>query len=107
MNTKRCMIVLDRLGDSCSPGGRWWHAASLIALLVAQPLVAAELGEPGWQKSPLNPVLSLSDKRAFDSQNIMSPAIVKHQGKYFLYYAGGPSGPETKEELVDYQIGLA
>jgi hypothetical protein len=32
---------------------------------------------------------------AFDSQNIMSPSIVKEGNRYFLFYAGGPSGPRN------------
>jgi sucrose-6-phosphate hydrolase SacC (GH32 family) len=68
-------------------------------------------GEPlwtnGWKKSSENPVLSLSPSGKFDSQNIFAPAIVKHDGTYYLYYSGGPSGPKTGEEFINYQLGLA
>jgi predicted GH43/DUF377 family glycosyl hydrolase len=107
MEKTELMSLATLISATIPHGTRWWCGITLLTLLVAPPLLAAELAEPGWQKSPHNPVLGLSDKTAFDSQNIMSPAIVKHQEKYFLYYAGGPSGPETNEELVNYQIGLA
>jgi sucrose-6-phosphate hydrolase SacC (GH32 family) len=51
--------------------------------------------------------LSLSPQGKFDSQNIFAPAIVKHSGTYYLYYAGGPSGPQTREDFINYQLGLA
>ncbi len=60
-----------------------------------------------WVKSPKNPMLSLGKGDAFDSQNIFAPSIAKDGGKYFLFYAGGPSGPRNGGELVRYQIGLA
>lgn len=63
--------------------------------------------ESGWVKSGKNPMLSLGKGSAFDSQNIMSPSIVKTGGKYYLFYAGGPHGPRNGGELVKYQIGLA
>lgn len=81
----------------------------LLIALAAQTCCAG--GEPlwtnGWKKSPDNPVLSLSPSGNFDSQNIFAPAIVKHDGTYYLYYAGGPSGPQTDEEFINYQLGLA
>lgn len=61
----------------------------------------------GWKKSPDNPVLALSPKGNFDSQNIFAPAIAKHKDTYYLYYSGGPSGPLTGEDLINYQLGLA
>jgi len=61
----------------------------------------------GWVKSPANPVLSLGAAGAFDSQNIMGPSIVKYNGEYYLYYAGGPSGPDTGADFINYQLGLA
>jgi hypothetical protein len=61
----------------------------------------------GWVKSPKNPMLSLGRDGDFDSQNILSPSIVKHGKRYFLFYAGGPSGPRNGGELVKYQLGLA
>jgi sucrose-6-phosphate hydrolase SacC (GH32 family) len=68
-------------------------------------------GEPlwsnGWKKSTENPVLALSPAGKFDSQNIFAPAIAKHNGVYYLYYSGGPSGPLTGEEFINYQLGLA
>ena len=68
---------------------------------------AEELWEQGWQKSTENPILSLSPKGEFDSHNIFAPAIAKHDGVYYLYYSGGPSGQRTGEELINYQLGLA
>jgi predicted GH43/DUF377 family glycosyl hydrolase len=80
----------------------------LVLITVSGRFAAAEsLWSKGWTKSSENPVLSLSEKGKFDSQNIFAPAIVKHNGTYFLYYAGGPSGPETGEEFINYQLGLA
>jgi predicted GH43/DUF377 family glycosyl hydrolase len=67
---------------------------------------ASDVGS-GWVKSPKNPMLSLGSAGEFDSQNIFAPAVVKDGGKYFLFYAGGPAGPNTGEELVRYQLGLA
>lgn len=61
----------------------------------------------GWVKSPKNPMLQLGQADAFDSQNIFAPAIAKDGGRYFLFYAGGPSGPRNGGELVRYQLGLA
>ena len=55
----------------------------------------------GWVKSSDNPVLSLSEN-GFDSQNIMSPAIAKMDGVYYLYYSGG-----SKADFTEYQLGLA
>jgi predicted GH43/DUF377 family glycosyl hydrolase len=68
---------------------------------------AAETCAGGWQKSPHNPILSLGNRGDFDQENIFAPCIVKEQGRYFLFYCGGPSGPRTKEEHVRYQLGLA
>jgi hypothetical protein len=76
-------------------------------VLFALPVHAAEPWATGWQKSSANPTLSLSKAGAFDSHNILAPAVVKHDGRYLLFYCGGPSGPETGEELINYQIGLA
>ena len=61
----------------------------------------------GWIKSQNNPILSLGRAGEFDSQNIFAPAIVKERGKYFLFYAGGPSGPANGGDFVRYQLGLA
>jgi len=61
----------------------------------------------GWVKSPRNPMLTLGSGDTFDSQNIMSPAVARDGGRYFLFYAGGPAGPRTKEDYVRYQLGLA
>jgi len=68
---------------------------------------ADQLWTNGWKKSPENPVLALSPAGGFDSQNIFAPAVAKHNGTYYLYYSGGPSGPRTSEELINYQLGLA
>ena len=65
------------------------------------------LADDAWIKSPQNPMLSLSTGDAFDSQNIFAPNIVKDGGKYFLFYAGGPSGPGNSGDFVGYQLGLA
>jgi sucrose-6-phosphate hydrolase SacC (GH32 family) len=63
--------------------------------------------DSGWVKSEKNPMLRLGKEGEFDSQNIMSPSIVKEGGQYYLFYAGGPSGPRNGGELVRYQLGLA
>ena len=63
--------------------------------------------ESGWIRSPKNPMLTLGSRDDFDSQNIMSPAIARDTSGYFLFYAGGPAGPLTKEDYVRYQLGLA
>ena len=78
-----------------------------VVLYLGNDCLAQELWTSGWKKSPHNPVLSLSPAEAFDSQNIFAPAIAKHEGRYYLFYAGGPSGPTTGEEFVNYQLGLA
>jgi predicted GH43/DUF377 family glycosyl hydrolase len=70
-------------------------------------LSAGEHPESGWIKSPHNPMLSLSKGDAFDSHNIMGPAVARRQGTYYLLYAGGPAGPLTGEQYVRYQLGLA
>lgn len=75
----------------------------VVLFLEAAGGVAGE----AWIKSPKNPMLSLGRESDFDRQNILSPAIVRDGGKYFLFYSGGPSGPKTGGELVRYQIGLA
>ena len=91
--------------------GWLWLAICLAALPVVFHLrkecLAKDLRTSGWKKSPGNPVLSLSPTGTFDSQNIFAPAIAKHQGRYYLFYAGGPSGPATGEDFVNYQLGLA
>jgi len=61
----------------------------------------------GWIKSAKNPMLRLGNDGEFDSQNIMSPSIVKDGRRYYLFYAGGPLGPRNGGELVRYQLGLA
>jgi predicted GH43/DUF377 family glycosyl hydrolase/poly(3-hydroxybutyrate) depolymerase len=78
-----------------------------LLVLFALPVHAAEPWTSGWQKSPANPVLSLSEKGAFDSHNMLAPAVIKHDGRYYLYYCGGPSGPKSDEDFINYQIGLA
>ena len=60
-----------------------------------------------WIKSPQNPLLSLGKEGDFDSQNIFAPCVVKDGGKYFMFYAGGPSGPKNGGDYVRYQLGLA
>lgn len=77
--------------------------STLLCILYAGITASAE----DWVKSPKNPMLSLSKGDAFDSQNIFAPCIVKDGGKYFLFYAGGPSGPSNGGEFVRYQLGLA
>jgi hypothetical protein len=75
-------------------------------LLLAGGLAA---GKPGaeWVKSPKNPMISLGDGGDFDSQNIMSPAVAKEGGRYYLFYSGGPLGPRNGGKLVRYQLGVA
>jgi len=80
----------------------------LLGVFVAAGSVYADAHwQAGWKKIAENPVLSLSDAGGFDSHNIFAPAITKHEGTYYLYYAGGPSGPLTNEEYINYQLGLA
>jgi len=74
--------------------------------LAAASLTGAST-EESWIKSAKNPMLRLGGEGAFDSQNIMSPSIIKEGGQYFLFYAGGPLGPRNGGELVRYQLGLA
>jgi len=74
-------------------------------LYLAGSLASAETG--GWVKSAKNPMLSLGKDGGFDSQNIVSPSIVKDGGRYFLFYAGGPLGPGNGGDFVRYQLGLA
>jgi hypothetical protein len=76
-------------------------------MILAAGTAFAGTKESGWLKSPRNPMLSLGQAGAFDSQNIMSPSVTKDGGQYFLFYAGGPSGPKTGGDLVRYQLGLA
>jgi hypothetical protein len=83
--------------------------AIVFACLIAAFGVVAngnDLWQAGWQKSADNPILSLSPG-SFDSQNIFAPAIAKHNGTYYLYYAGGPAGPLTGQDYINYQLGLA
>lgn len=82
--------------------------ARLIAsLLVILSTAQAQEATSSWIKSPKNPVLSLGQEGDFDSQNIFAPCIAKEGGKYFLFYAGGPSGPRNGGDFVRYQLGLA
>ena len=76
-------------------------------LLLAGNIAFAEKNGSGWIKSSGNPMLSLGKSGDFDSQNIMSPSIVKERGTYYLYYAGGPLGPRNGGDLIKYQLGLA
>lgn len=81
-------------------------AIGLVCSGSARRSLAQEPGS-GWVKSPKNPMLSLGTGKDFDRENIMSPSIVKENGQYYLFYAGGPSGPRTKEDYINYQLGLA
>ncbi len=83
-------------------------ALGITAIHLTSPqLLSAQDAARGWVKSAKNPMLSLGASGDFDSQNIMSPSIIKEGGKYYLFYGGGPSGPKTKEDYVNYQLGLA
>jgi len=84
--------------------GGW--ATTALALALPETAHAKTNGD-AWVKSPKNPMLRLGSADAFDSQNILSPAIAKDGGRYFLFYAGGPSGPGNGSEFVRYQLGLA
>jgi predicted GH43/DUF377 family glycosyl hydrolase len=75
-------------------------------LLLAGSTVWAK-PDGGWIKSPNNPILSLGTGSDFDSQNIMSPSVVKEGGRYYMFYAGGPLGPGNGGAFVRYQLGLA
>jgi predicted GH43/DUF377 family glycosyl hydrolase len=79
----------------------------LTILLLLGHLSVSAIAAEAWVKSAKNPMLSLGATNAFDSQNLFGPAVVKDDGKYFMFYCGGPAGPKTGEELVRYQIGLA
>lgn len=73
-----------------------------------QGLTAAPAGRAtGWIKSPHNPMLSLGRDGDFDGQNIFAPAVVRRDGKFRMFYSGGPTGPANGGELVNYQLGLA
>lgn len=76
---------------------------TLLCILYAVITASAD----DWVKSPKNPMLSLGTGDAFDSQNLFAPCVVKDGGKYFMYYAGGPSGPGNGKDFVGYQLGLA
>lgn len=78
-----------------------------LHLLLALACTTLHAADPGWVKSPKNPMLSLGKEGDFDSQNIFGPSIVKDGGKYFLFHAGGPSGPVNGGDFVKYQLGLA
>ena len=80
--------------------------AVLCAVAFSSTARGNDLWAAGWQKSPENPVLSLTPG-SFDSQNIFAPAIAKQNGTYYLYYSGGPSGPLTGEDYINHQLGLA
>jgi predicted GH43/DUF377 family glycosyl hydrolase len=92
------------MNSSCA--SRSFHFVGCVCVLIAG-MVSAHEPPSGWMKSPKNPVLSLGTGDAFDSQNIFAPSIVKDGGKYFLFYAGGPSGPRNGGDFVRYQLGLA
>jgi len=81
------------------------------ALLGDRVLASEKIGGNGWVKSPANPMLGLSmDPNAFDSGHIKSPSVVKHRGKYYLYYSGAPFALRTTKDGGRYrahQIGLA
>jgi predicted GH43/DUF377 family glycosyl hydrolase len=77
-----------------------------LLFLACNPAFAAK-ADSEWIKSDKNPMLTLGREGDFDSQNIMSPAIVKESGQYFLFYSGGPLGPRNGGELIKYQLGLA
>lgn len=72
---------------------------------IAKPQAATAAGV--WVKHPNNPMLSLGKDADFDRHNIFAPSVVKDGGKYWMFYAGGPSGPKSGEDFVRYQLGLA
>lgn len=88
---------------------RWFlqDVASCAAGLLLHRAACAARFPAAWHKSPHNPILSLGPAGAFDSHNIMSPAVARHDGRYFLFYSGGPAGPKSNEDYVHYQLGLA
>jgi sucrose-6-phosphate hydrolase SacC (GH32 family) len=96
--------------DSAKPVAewRWIRRASELGLLLGIGAISAFAAtDTGWIKSPKNPMLSLGPAGAFDHHNIFAPCVVKDGGKYLMYYAGGPDGAKSGEELMRYQIGLA
>jgi predicted GH43/DUF377 family glycosyl hydrolase len=69
------------------------------ALLSADGGALSPASTTAWLKYPGNPVLGPGPAGSFDSKSVMSTAIVRYEGRYFLYYSGdGGSG---------YQVGLA
>jgi hypothetical protein len=84
---------------------------SMLVLLggaaIQEPTVSAAEETAGWVKYPQNPLLSLGAEGEFDSQNIFAPAVAREEGKYTLYYSGGPSGPANGGKFVRYQLGMA
>lgn len=88
---------------------RFFHSSlgAACGLSAAGRLFAAQGASSGWVKSSHNPMLSLGTGEAFDAHNIVAPAIAKHEGRYFLFYSGGPVGPLTGDQYLRYQIGLA
>ncbi|MBE7557592.1 hypothetical protein HS125_01030 [bacterium] len=86
------------------------HVLATTALGVAGTLLAgrtrAQEPHPGWVRNPEGPVLSLGPKGSFDGFNIFSPCAVKENGRYFLYYSGGPTGPDDGG-YVNHQLGIA
>jgi len=83
-------------------------AAGISGIIAATPTNDfGGSGDKRWVKSPVNPILSLGRAGEFDAQNVFAPAIVKEDGRYFLFYSGGPSGPANGGEFVRYQLGVA
>src|SRR5262245_29660043 len=82
-------------------------SAALGLPLLNSSRLFADSKPAAWVKSAKNPMLSLGRGEEFDCENIMSPSIAKDGDRYLLFYAGGPSGPRTKEDYINYQLGLA
>ena len=96
---------------SHSTNRRAFLSSTLLATAASRTLASnnaeADSDQRSWVRAKENPLLSLGKPGEFDSQNIMSPAVVKHGGKYFMFYAGGPFGPRNNGGYVQYQLGLA
>src|SRR5690606_33563439 len=70
------------------------------------------LGPQDWQRDADEPVLSLGEPGEFDDAHLISPRVVKHQGKYMMWYSGSRGfaydvAPTRHPDERVYQLGLA
>jgi len=57
---------------------------------------------PYMWKNPINPVLDLGPSGSWDSGQVGFPVVVKHEGTYYMLYAGSLGDP-----VVAAEVGLA